>query len=77
MSHNGRLKGGAQFSLLSFLKSIPKDEFDITVSIPTYEGLDQELSKIGIKCIRLYNYRWDENYNFRILKFARSFFACF
>ena len=77
VSHNGRLKGGAQFSLLSFLKSISKKEFDITVSIPIYEGLDQELSEIGIKCIRLYNYRWDENYNFRILKFARSFFACF
>jgi len=77
VSHNGRLKGGAQFSLLNFLKAIPKDEFDITVSMPYYEGLDEELSKIGIKCIRLYNYRWDENYNFRILKFARSFFACF
>ena len=76
ISHNGRLKGGAQFSLLNFLRTIPKNEFDITVSMPSFEGYHEELSKIGIKCIRLYNYRWDENYNFNILKFARSFFAC-
>tara|TARA_Y100000768_G_C23873389_1_gene631562 strand:- start:288 stop:461 length:174 start_codon:yes stop_codon:yes gene_type:complete len=40
ISHNGRLKGGAQFSLLNKIKYLSDKNYNISIFMPSFDGFD-------------------------------------
>ena len=76
ISHSGRLKGGAQYSLLNILKYLSKQNFDIVVSMPSFDGLEVPLKKLGIKVIKINSFNWNSFKNGNIYNSVKHNIAC-
>ena len=63
ISNSGNFRGGANRSLLDWLKRLPNHRFRVSVVIPDYEGIEKELDSLGVHTIKSYLLPWVYKYN--------------
>jgi glycosyltransferase involved in cell wall biosynthesis len=62
ISNSGNLLGGANASLIAWLKYLPSHRYRFTVVMPTYEGFEKELDNLGVHTIKSYLLPWVYKY---------------